>query len=309
MPDSCDIPSNGNCCVTDSSPGCNVQAIQDCVCAADPFCCNNEWDQLCVNQVESLGCGSCSTETFSNDCNANLIPDECETENDCNGNFIPDECENPLQGCGPGEECPDAIAISAGTFTGDLVDNLGTTGDDDSCGNGGNGNNIDEWYRISVPFDTVVTITTCNGGTQFDSVLSVFDGCPIDGGAQLACNDDTAGAPPECGLGGSNLNRKSTISVSAFAGEVMLIRVSPYNNLFNVQGGFGTQVELTVDYCFKGDLNEDYMVDATDVPLFVERLIDDTLVNVANRCDADMNDDGSVNGADMAGFIAALLGT
>jgi len=309
VPDSCDIPSSGDCCVTDNTPGCNVQAIQDCVCAADPFCCNNEWDQLCVNQVESLGCGSCSTATFSNDCNFNFIPDECETENDCNGNFIPDECENPLQGCGPGEECPDAIAIDAGTFTGDLGDNLGTTGNDDSCGNGENGNNIDEWYRISVPFDTVVTITTCNGGTQFDSVLSVFDGCPIDGGVQIACNDDTFGAPPECGLGGGNFNRKSTISVNAFAGEDYLIRVSPYNNLFNVQGGFGTQLELTVDYCFKGDLNEDYLVDAIDVPLFVERLIDDTLVNVANRCDADMNDDGSVNGADLHGFVIALLGS
>ncbi len=309
VPDGCDIPSSGDCCVTDNTPGCNVQSIQDCVCAFDSFCCNVEWDQLCVNQVESLGCGSCSTATFSNDCNANLIPDECETENDCNGNFIPDECENPLQGCGPGEECPDAIAIDAGTFAGDLGDNFGTTGDDDTCGNGGNGNNIDEWYRISVPFDTVVTITTCNGGTQFDSVLSVFDGCPIDGGVQIACNDDTFYAPPECRLGGGNLNRKSTISVNAFAGEEILIRVSPYNNLFNVQGGFGTQVELTVDYCFKGDLNEDYLVDATDVPLFVERLIDDTLVTVANRCDADMNDDGFVNGADLAGFIAALLGS
>jgi len=76
-----------------------------------------------------------------------------------------------------------------------------------------------------------------------------------------------------------------------------------------VQGGFGTQVELTFDYCLKGNLYEDYLVDATDVPLFVERLIDNTLVNVANRCDADMNDDGFVIGADMAGFIAALLGT
>ena len=140
-------------------------------------------------------------------------------------------------------------------------------------------------------------------------MLSVFDGCPIDGGVQLACNDDTGGAPPECGLGGSNLNRKSTITLDAFAGEEYLIRVSPYNNLFNVQGGFGTQVELTVDYCSKGDLNEDYIVDATDVPLFVERLIDDSLVNIANTCDADMNDDGLVNGTDMEGFVAALLGS
>ncbi len=30
-----------------------------CVCATDNFCCEQSWDQLCVEEVTSLGCGSC----------------------------------------------------------------------------------------------------------------------------------------------------------------------------------------------------------------------------------------------------------
>ena len=32
---------------------------QACVCVQDSFCCNVEWDRLCVVRVASLGCGLC----------------------------------------------------------------------------------------------------------------------------------------------------------------------------------------------------------------------------------------------------------
>ncbi|MDZ4752981.1 MAG: hypothetical protein SGJ11_00610 [Phycisphaerae bacterium] len=46
------------CCET-GTMGCDAPAVESCVCAVDPFCCAVEWDQLCVDEVESLGCGSC----------------------------------------------------------------------------------------------------------------------------------------------------------------------------------------------------------------------------------------------------------
>ncbi|MDC0682364.1 hypothetical protein [Sorangium atrum] len=36
--------------------GCNDAAVQSCVCAADPFCCNTQWDSLCAAEVTSLHC-------------------------------------------------------------------------------------------------------------------------------------------------------------------------------------------------------------------------------------------------------------
>lgn len=55
-------PPSGNECCTPASgtPGCADPAVQDCVCAADPYCCQVEWDDLCVQIVESSSCGTCT---------------------------------------------------------------------------------------------------------------------------------------------------------------------------------------------------------------------------------------------------------
>jgi hypothetical protein len=52
-----DLP---NCCEGHATPGCEDAGIEECVCAADPYCCSVRWDDICAGQVESLGCGSCS---------------------------------------------------------------------------------------------------------------------------------------------------------------------------------------------------------------------------------------------------------
>lgn len=52
------------CCHTHDVPGCAPNwsdAVQECVCEQDSYCCNNRWDSLCVSEVDSLGCGSCSS--------------------------------------------------------------------------------------------------------------------------------------------------------------------------------------------------------------------------------------------------------
>jgi hypothetical protein len=46
------------CCATGSA-GCIDVAVQDCVCAIDPFCCEVEWDDLCAIGVEYYQCGDC----------------------------------------------------------------------------------------------------------------------------------------------------------------------------------------------------------------------------------------------------------
>ncbi len=55
----CQTVPDSNCCTTGHGFGCEVSAVESCVCATDPFCCNTNWDSLCVGEVTSLGCGTC----------------------------------------------------------------------------------------------------------------------------------------------------------------------------------------------------------------------------------------------------------
>ncbi|MEM6990190.1 MAG: hypothetical protein AAF721_06830 [Myxococcota bacterium] len=51
----------GNCCevAADGRVGCENQEVADCVAAKDSWCGTNGWDKACVDQVTSLGCGTC----------------------------------------------------------------------------------------------------------------------------------------------------------------------------------------------------------------------------------------------------------
>ncbi len=47
------------CCEAQQTPGCPSPQIEECVCPVDPFCCESAWDDICVGEVESLGCAMC----------------------------------------------------------------------------------------------------------------------------------------------------------------------------------------------------------------------------------------------------------
>ena len=82
------------------------------------------------------------------------------------------------------------------------------------------------WYRV-MGTGATMTATTCNGGTDYDTKISVFcDDCP-----SLPCvggNDDTVGAPAECDLNGNN--RKSTVSWCSQYGAEYLILVHGFQD-------------------------------------------------------------------------------
>lgn len=56
--DTCGAPK-GPCCESGEGQGCNDAQVEACVCDQDPLCCNNQWDNICVIEVESFGCGVC----------------------------------------------------------------------------------------------------------------------------------------------------------------------------------------------------------------------------------------------------------
>lgn len=53
------MADSGDCCDVNGSPGCEVPAIEMCVCMLDAFCCDNTWDQTCVNQAVSDCMANC----------------------------------------------------------------------------------------------------------------------------------------------------------------------------------------------------------------------------------------------------------
>ena len=56
-----------SCCEASALPGCNDPEVLSCVCAVDSFCCQVQFDSLCVS--EALQCGTtCSNEGAESDC-------------------------------------------------------------------------------------------------------------------------------------------------------------------------------------------------------------------------------------------------
>ncbi len=51
-------PGMGDCCMANGTPGCDDGDVQNCVCAADAFCCDTDWDQICADQAIN-DCGGC----------------------------------------------------------------------------------------------------------------------------------------------------------------------------------------------------------------------------------------------------------
>jgi hypothetical protein len=53
-------PIGEPCCTPQAVGGCAEDpAIAECVCETDRYCCEVIWDDVCVQKVVSLGCGSC----------------------------------------------------------------------------------------------------------------------------------------------------------------------------------------------------------------------------------------------------------
>jgi hypothetical protein len=131
-------PDAGDCCVAHGTPGCNIPACCQAICANDPFCCNTQWDGICANAAIA-----------NPDCN-------------CGGGGPPanDACANRIG-------LTQGVSV-AGTTIGATLD--GTA----SCGAAGT--SPDVWYTVTTTPGASVVLSTC-AGTTLDTVLSAHDGC------------------------------------------------------------------------------------------------------------------------------------
>jgi len=74
----------GDCCASNGSIGCNDPMCQAAVCAADPWCCNVNWDNACAAGAADL-CPACAPEPFCGDGNCDANENCVNCAGDCGG--------------------------------------------------------------------------------------------------------------------------------------------------------------------------------------------------------------------------------
>jgi len=183
----------------------------------------------------------------SSDCNANLVPDECEvaasTAEDCDADNVPDDCElsggqspNPA----PTGSCADAPYVGAGQYTGSTsaLGSEGSVGCEPTASD-----SPAAFYKFVAGADGVLTVSLC--GSSYDTVLSVYSGCPAETGNEIACNDDFC-------------STRSSVFVPVTKGQELVIRVSGWSG---ANGNYVLTITGVGSYNLDADCNADGTLD------------------------------------------------
>ncbi|NUN13918.1 MAG: hypothetical protein HUU55_09835 [Myxococcales bacterium] len=181
-----------DCCIAGAEPGCAIVECADCVCANDPVCCDQMWDDLCAEQAV-LDCPE--------ECNCAIPGDDC-----CEAHETP--------GCGDAV-CQDCVC-TLDTFCCDTAwDDIcvGEAGNEcgDSCSCGGPGPGGVCCTASDTPGcedpacqDCVCTLDAFCCDTAWDDVcveeasVDCNDACNCDGGTPPGGACCTASEDPGC---------------------------------------------------------------------------------------------------------------
>ncbi len=117
----------------------------------------------------------------------------------------------------PNDDCASAPTITPGTYTG----STGFANTDGAATCGYSQSAPDVWYAITPATDGLARLDTCS--SSYDTVLSVYTGCPGNLDNEIACNDDA----PVFTACTSTL--QSVVNVPVSAGATYYIRVSGFN--------------------------------------------------------------------------------
>lgn len=74
-------PGTGSCFAAHATPGCNIVACCEAVCAQDPFCCDTQWDNICAGAAGVI-CTTCGGNGAGNCFAAHPNP-SCNNEECC----------------------------------------------------------------------------------------------------------------------------------------------------------------------------------------------------------------------------------
>lgn len=137
------------------------------------------------------------------------------------------------QPAGPPPPANDGCAQAIELFDGDLFtrDSTGAT-ESEVVGSCQSGTALDTWFVYTAGCDGDVVFSLNNPGTQFDTTLSIYDGtggCPTDGTAEVACNDDAVGTASEIVLA-ATANTTYYIQIAGASGATGPYEISVEND-------------------------------------------------------------------------------
>ena len=96
----------GDGCSPTDFPGCMGCKCEECVCAMDSFCCEVQWDSICVGECQDCGgCGGCTPECDGMECGKDGCGGSCgfcPPNQTCKGGTCIDQCQPSCLGkqCG-----------------------------------------------------------------------------------------------------------------------------------------------------------------------------------------------------------------
>ena len=150
--------------------------------------------------------------TFANSSNPNSVTEINAYEDSVS-------CLDPRSGVPANDMCTNATRITRnGAWTGSNV-GAATDAGHTACGSQGAGTG-DVWWLITAPANGPITLDTC--GSDFDTILSVYSGCPGSVVNLITCNDDMGAAACP-----ANANA-SSVTFNAIQNTTYFIRVASF---------------------------------------------------------------------------------
>ena len=147
----------------------------------------------------------------------------------------------------------------------------------------------DLWYSITLPVDSLIDADTF--GSPFDTVLTVYEGCPVSDSVPITCSDDDSGTV------------QSAIAFYVTGGVTYLVRVGSYSPTVTGAGVVHFTATTTVPPPCLSDVNADGVVDGGDFTAFINSFsVGDVDVDPI----ADVNLDGTIDGSDFIEFVNAF---
>lgn len=196
-------------------------------------------DGICYGEFDlnpANDCEWCEPATSTSDWTVRADDSDCDDGDPCTGTGRPnigtDVCTGGVCAGVPDPECNDNCAFAIEALQGTTLSNNSSAAviDDTEASCQPDSNN-DVWFEYTALCDAPVLVTTTGSVLvpSNDTVLSVLDACPEDGGVEVACDDD----------GGVDL--LSALTFNAIGGETYFIRVAGFEN----NGG---EIALNIDY-------------------------------------------------------------
>jgi hypothetical protein len=260
-------PNKGSCFEPHENVGCDDATCCEHVCSHDSFCCNAQWDELCVEEASTL-CDDVQVEITP--------PAEATEESELCGERLND-------GCNMDEPFFDPLPCGA------LVHGTSNAGPRDT-----------DWYAFTAASPSTLTVSVT---AEFPARVLLLRGeClgAVETLTAASVDVGTSGGISECVDPGSYWVVVTT-GTDARPIRSGIPCPDPKDPKF-VPGFYGNDYLITAacSECVEpvlGDLNGDGLVDGADLGLL--------LANWDGSGLGDLNGDGTVNGADLGILLAA----